>query len=77
MNLLPLAALLLFIALLLLILKHHWEQNYNLMAIALVLSPPGTTHLPLRYPQRLLRETNDSIIESVPIANFPINDVPP
>jgi Na+/H+ antiporter NhaD/arsenite permease-like protein len=58
---LPFAALLLCIALLPLILKHHWEQNYHLMAIALAGVTAGYYAFALHYPQRLLHEAGDYI----------------
>jgi len=59
LSLLPFAAMLLCIALLPLMLKHHWERNYHWIALALAAITAGYYAFGLRYPQRLLREAAD------------------
>jgi Na+/H+ antiporter NhaD/arsenite permease-like protein len=56
---LPFAAMLLCIALLPFILKHHWEHNYHLVALALASVTIAYYLLVLRIPGRMLREGQD------------------
>ena len=56
---LPFAAMLLCIALLPFILKHHWEHNYHLIAVALAAITIGYYALALHNPGRMLHEARD------------------
>ncbi|MBV9008182.1 MAG: sodium:proton antiporter [Verrucomicrobia bacterium] len=57
--LLPFVVMLLCIALLPLILQHHWERYYHWVAILLAAIPVGYYALVLKQPRRLLHEAGD------------------
>lgn len=59
LMLLPFVAMLLCIALLPLILQHHWERYYHLIAIVLAAIPVTYYALVLRQPGRLIYEARD------------------
>src|SRR5438067_584202 len=61
LMLLPFVAMLLCIALLPLIVRHHWERYYHLIALILAAIPIVYYILVLRHPARLLREAHDYI----------------
>lgn len=58
---LPFAGMLLCIALLPFILKHHWEQNYHLVATPLAAITIGYYVVVLRNPAPILHEAQDYI----------------
>ena len=60
-SMLPFAAMLLCIALLPLVLKHHWERNYHRIAIFLAALTAAYYAFILRYPQRLIHEAIDYV----------------
>jgi len=59
--LLPFVTMLLCIALLPFILKHHWEANYHLVALFLAATTTAYYLFGIRQPERILRETSDYI----------------
>lgn len=61
LSLLPFVAMLLCIALLPLILKHHWEANYHLIAVGLGMISIGYYVLVLHNPGRLWHEARDYV----------------
>jgi Na+/H+ antiporter NhaD/arsenite permease-like protein len=61
LTLIPFVLMLLCIALLPLILQHHWERYYHLVAISLAAIPVFYYALILKQPARLLREFHDYI----------------
>jgi Na+/H+ antiporter NhaD/arsenite permease-like protein len=61
LSMLPFAAMLLCIALLPSILKHHWERNYHRIAITLAALTTAYYTFSLRYPQRLVHEAADYV----------------
>src|SRR5437868_13614951 len=58
---LPFAALLLSIAFLPFVLKHHWERYYHLVALFLAAITTGYYLFGIRQPERILRESGDYI----------------
>ncbi len=60
-SVLPFVAMLLCIALLPLILKHHWERNYHRVAIFLTAITASYYIFGLRHPERLLHEAADYV----------------
>ena len=58
---LPFAALLVSIALLPIVLKHHWERYYHLVALFLAAITTGYYLFGIRQPERILHEGGDYI----------------
>jgi hypothetical protein len=58
---LPFAVLLLSIALLPFVLKHHWERYYHLVAVFLAAITTGYYLFGIRRPERILHEGGDYI----------------
>lgn len=61
LSMLPFAAMLLCIAFLPFILKHHWERSYGLIAISLAAITAGYYTIALGHPERIAREAADYI----------------
>ena len=61
LMLLPFVTMLLCIAWLPFILKHHWEANYHLVALFLATATTAYYLFGIRQPERILRESSDYI----------------
>jgi len=61
LSLLPFAALLLCIAFLPFVLKHHWERHYHLIALFLAATTTAYYLFGIRQPEPILRECADYI----------------